>query len=133
MCRYEKELMNKWITLLLSFALLAGCGEWQPPPPPPVPDEVAKLPVRVMTIGCTSEDRPLGIVNAFEHPSLPADDNSPSVIKGDVLFIMPYCESVTVTELYWSPAPSTQRYYVRIRLDDGREGWVHLSDVRIAP
>lgn len=45
---------------------------------------------------------------------------------------MPYCESVTVTELYWSPAPSTQRYYVRIRLDDGREGWVHLSDVRIA-
>jgi hypothetical protein len=124
--------MSKWIASLFGITLLAACG-WQPPPPPPIPDELAKLPVRVMTIGCTPEDRPLGIVDAFEYPSLPADDNSPSVIKGDVLFVMPYCESVTVTELYWSPAPSTQRYFVRIRLDDGRKGWVYLSDVRIAP
>ena len=123
--------MSKWITLLVGFALLAGCEEWQPPPPPPVPAELARLPVRVMTIGCTAEDRPPGSVSAFEYPSLPADDNSPSVIKGDVLFDMPYCESVTVTELYWSPAPSTQMYYVRIRLDDGREGWVHLIDVNL--
>lgn len=125
--------MNKWITLLLGFALLSGCQEWQPPPPLPVPDELAKLPVRGMTVGCTPEDRPLGSIDAFEYPSIPADDNSPSVAKGDVMFEMPYCESVTVTELYWSSAPFTQEYYVRIRLDDSREGWVRLRAVNLHP
>ena len=120
--------MRKWMAALFGITMLAACG-WQPPPPPPVPDELAKLPVRVMTIGCTAEDRPPGIVTAYEFPDIPSDDNSPSIISGDALFVMPYCESVTVTEVYWSSASFTQRYYVRIRLDDGREGWVFLSDV----
>ncbi len=123
--------MSKWIVALLGFALLAGCEEWQPPPPPPVPAELTNLPVRVMMIGCTAEDRPPGIVTAYEFPDLPANDNSASIIRGDLLFVMPYCESVTATELYRSSAPSTQRYYVRIRLDDGREGWVFLSDINL--
>lgn len=84
-----------------------------------------------MTIGCTAEDRPPGIVTAYEFPDLPVNDNSGDAISGDVLFVMPYCESVAVIELYWSSAPSTQRYYARIRLDDGREGWVFLSDVNL--
>jgi hypothetical protein len=117
--------MSKWIMALIGLALLASCG-WQPPPPPPVPVELTKLPVRVTTIGCTPEDRPPGIVTAYEFPDIPSDDNSPSIIRGDALFIMPYCESVTVTELYWSSASFTQRYYAHIRLNDGREGWVFL-------
>lgn len=112
-------------TALVGLALLlTGCG-WQPPPPPPVPAELGTLPVRMTTRGCTPEDLPSYKMMVHEYPGIPSDDNSGGQgIRGKDLFPLPYCEIVTVTEIAWSPAPSTQRYFVRIRLDDGREGWV---------
>ena len=124
--------MRQWVASLVGLALLlTECG-WQPPPPPPIPAELANLPVRMTTIGCTPDDRPLGIMMVHEYPGLPSGDNSGGEgIRGKDLFPLPYCENVTVTEVYWSPAPSTQRYFARIRLDDGREGWVSILDLGI--
>ena len=97
--------MRQWAASLVGLALLlTECG-WQPPPPPPVPAELANLPVRMTTIGCTPDDRSLGIMMVHEYPGLPSGDNSGGEgIRGKDLFPLPYCENVTVTEIYWSAA-----------------------------
>lgn len=114
---------------LVYFALMSGCTH-ETVTPAPLPEKLVHLPVETTTIGCLGEIRPPGIVHAFELPGLTPEDNSAgSSNRGRDLFILPYCEKIDVIDYAWSEMD--RRYYLRIRLKDGREGWTWGSVVTL--
>jgi hypothetical protein len=116
-------------TLLVCFVLVSGCTR-ETATPLPIPEQLVHLPAKATTIGCPGELRPPGIVNAFELPGLtPEDDSAGSSDRGRDLFILPYCEKIDVFDYAWSEMD--QRYYLHIRLRDGREGWTWESVVTL--
>lgn len=116
-------------TLLVCFALVSGCTR-ETVIPLPMPEQLVHLPVKATTIGCPGELRPPGIVHAFELPGLtPEDDSAGSSDRGRDLFILPYCEKIDVVDYAWSEMD--RRYYLRIRLRDGREGWTWESVITL--
>lgn len=117
------------LALLLSFALMSGCTQ-QTATAPPVPAELAHLPAAAITIGCPGELRPPGNIQAFELPGLTPEDNSAGNSNtGRNLFILPYCEKVDVIDYAWSEMDG--RYYLRIRLKDGSEGWMYQTFITL--
>ncbi|MFN8465369.1 MAG: hypothetical protein U0X20_07455 [Caldilineaceae bacterium] len=87
--------------------------------------------MKLTTLGCTERDRPPGVVHAFKFPGLmPSDNSTPRGLRGDNLFVVPYCEVVEVVDYAWSS--KDEIYYVRIRLADGSEGWIVPIDVGIS-
>jgi hypothetical protein len=107
--------------LLILLTLTACLGEIETPAP--VPKALEQLPVRRISMGCTEESRPNGFFHAFELPGLRPDDNSaPYGQTGRQLFQLPYCTEITIVDLAWSEYD--KEYYVKVRLEDGQEGWI---------
>ena len=113
---------HRFATMLLALWTLTACaGEIETPAP--VPKALEQLPVSLTSRGCNQETQSYGSSYAFELPGLRPDDNSaPIGRRGRRLFQLPYCTEITIVDLAWSEYD--KKYYVKVQLKDGQEGWV---------